>query len=429
MIRKMKCTHVLLVALCLAGCSGPKENSEEVKSPNAGFNAVLLNVNATSITGGSADSVERLDKKFNNINLTGTESIWPEHKSFLMHAMGNLDFPVEGDYAFRLASSGKILLRLNNVDLFKIEQPKDTISASSRFVEKGKAIFEFEYFDGGLAPKLVLEWSKDGQNFEVIPESAFSIVDQEVPQVSTANPDSADQNDLNKLTAQEKSEGWKLLFDGKTTKGWHRYNSPGQIGSKWKAENGVLTFEGRDKFTYLLEGRMVEMGGADAKTDGGIDIVTDQSFVDFDLKLEWKISKGGNSGIFYTVMENPQYIDAWNTSPEMQVLDNAVHKDGLIHKHRAGDLYDLIACDPVTVKPQGEWNQVRIVKEKGKVQHWLNDVKVVEYDLNSPDWSKMIKNSKFKDLKDFATAKTNKIGLQDHGNQVWFRNIKIKELK
>lgn len=429
MMRKIKIELFLLVALCLAGCSSQKEKAEVSGSPTAGFNAVLFNVNATSITGGSADSVERLDKKFVNINLTGTESIWPEHKNFFVHAMGNLVFPVQGDYAFRLASSGKILIRLNNVDLFKIEQPKDTISASTRFVEKGKNIFEFEYFDGGLAPKLVLEWSKDGQNFEIVPDSVFSVIDQEVGAVSTGAQDSVSESDLNKLTVQEKSEGWKLLFDGKSTKGWHRYNSPGMIGSKWKVENGILTFEGRDKFTYILEGRMMEMGGGDAKKDGGIDIVTDQSFGDFELNLEWKISKGGNSGIMYTVKEDPQYVDAWNTSPEMQVLDNAVHKDGLIYKHRAGDLYDLIACDPVTVKPQGEWNKVRIIKVKGKVEHWLNDKKVVEYDINAPEWTAMIKNSKFSTLQDFATAKTNKIGLQDHGNKVSFRNIKIKELK
>ena len=429
MIRKIKIELFFLVALCLAGCGSPKEKPADPVSPTAGFNAILFDVNGTSVKGGNADSVARLDKRFYNVNLTSAESIWPEHKNFFMHGMGNLDFPVEGDYTFRLASSGKILIRLNNVDLFKVDHPKDTLSASSRFLEKGKNIFEFEYFDGGLPPKLVLEWSKDGQNFEVIPDTAFSVVDQEVGPVASATQDSVSQADLNKLTAQEKAAGWKLLFDGTSTKGWHRYNSPGMIGSKWKAENGELTFEGRPKFTYILEGRMMEMGGGDAKKDGGIDIVTDQTFGDFDLMLEWKISKGGNSGIFYTVQELPQYAEAWNTSPEMQVLDNAVHKDGLIYKHRAGDLYDLIACDPVTVKAQGEWNQARVIKEKGKVQHWLNGTKVVEYDINSPGWSTMIKNSKFASYHDFATAKVNKIGLQDHGNKVSFRNIKIKELK
>ena len=430
MIRKIKIELFVLVALCLAGFGSPKEKPEETPvSTTTGFNAIMFDVNATNIKGGNADSVERSEKRFHNVNLTSTESIWPEHKDFFVHAMGNLEFPDAGDYTFRLASSGKIVLRLNNVDLFNISTPKDTISAKSRFVEKGKGIFEFEYFDGGLSPKVVLEWSKDGQNFEVIPESSFSVIDQEVGAVSTANQDSVSQSDLNTLTAQEKAAGWKLLYDGKSTKGWHRYNSPGTIGSKWKPENGELTFEGRPKFTYMLEGRMMEMGGGDSKKDGGVDIVTDQSFGDFELNLEWKISKGGNSGIFYTVQELPQYADAWNTSPEMQVLDNAVHKDGLIYKHRAGDLYDLIACDPVTVKPQGEWNKVRVIKEKGKVQHWLNGTKVVEYDINSPAWSGMIKNSKFSSYHDFATAKVNKIGLQDHGNKVSFRNIKIKELK
>src|SRR5690348_1323753 len=125
MMKKIKVELFLLVVLCLAGCGSPKEKPEEAKSPNAGFNAVLLNVNGTSVTADTPDSVERLDKRFSHVNLTGTESIWPEHKQFLMHAMGNLDFPDEGNYTFRLASSGKIVMRLNNVDLFNVKTPKD----------------------------------------------------------------------------------------------------------------------------------------------------------------------------------------------------------------------------------------------------------------------------------------------------------------
>lgn len=428
MIRGLKFAGACLSAICLLSCKPGGDKPKDEVSPNTGLNAIAFNINGTSITGGNADSVEQMSFRLNHINVTGSEPLWPGHQNFFLSALGNIEFPENGEYVFRLTSSGKIILRLNNVELFNISTPKDTVIESKRYVEKGKNIVDVEYFDGGLTPKIILEWSKDGNTFEVVPGSAFYIIDQEVSQPASTQ-DSVGQSDLNTLTAKEKSEGWKLLFDGQSTAGWHRYNSPGVIGSKWKVENGVLTFEGREHFTYILEGRMMEMGGPDARADGGIDIVTDQSFNDFELKLEWKISKGGNSGIFYTVKEDPQYNEAWNTSPEMQVLDNAVHKDGLIYKHRAGDLYDLIACDPVTVKPQGEWNSVRIVKEKGKVQHWLNGVKVVEYDINGSDWKEMFRNSKFASLKDFASPGTNKIGLQDHGNPVSFRNIKIKELK
>src|SRR5690349_7095666 len=142
MMRKKKFELFVVVVLGLTACNAPKEEKTETpSSPNAGFNAVLLAVNGTSVTRETPDSVERSDKRFNNVNLTGTESIWADHKNFLMHAMGNLDFAVEGDYTFRLASSGKIIMRLNNVDLFNIGKAIDTVSAVSRFVDKGKNIF------------------------------------------------------------------------------------------------------------------------------------------------------------------------------------------------------------------------------------------------------------------------------------------------
>src|SRR5690242_7376768 len=134
MMRKIKIELFFLVALGLVGCGSPKEKPEEPLSATAGFNSILFDVNATSIKGGNADSVERLEKRFYNINLTGTESIWPEHKKYFMHAMGNLEFPDAAEYTFRLASSGKITMRLNNVDLFNISTPKDTTSAYSRFM-------------------------------------------------------------------------------------------------------------------------------------------------------------------------------------------------------------------------------------------------------------------------------------------------------
>lgn len=431
MIKRVSYPFVgLLVGLALTSC-GVKEKPAEVVSATAGYNSILFNINGTSVKGGSAESVERLDKRFANVDLNGTEAIWPEHKNFFLHAMGSLNFADSGAYTLRLASSGKITFRLNNVDIFNHGKPKDTVVQKVVYPEKGKNIFEYEYYDGGLAPKIVLEWSKDGENFEIVPNEAFSVIELNDSETSQKVDSTTAETDptLNTLAAQEKKDGWKLLFDGKTTAGWHRYNKPGTIGKKWVVENGALTFEGRERFRYVIEGRVIEMGETNKEADGGYDIVTDQSFGDFELTLEWLISKGGNSGIFYTVLEDPQYDEAWKTSPEMQVLDDNAHKDGLIYKHRAGDLYDLIACNPVTVKPQGEWNKVKIVKRKGKVEHWLNDVKVVEYDINGPEWEEMFKKSKFAALKDFATSKTNKIGLQDHDNRVSFRNIKIRELK
>jgi len=216
--------------------------------------------------------------------------------------------------------------------------------------------------------------------------------------------------------AEEVEEKWELLFDGKTTDGWHVYGQ-NSVGAKWTVKEGCLVFEGRAE------------GTSDKITDGGGDLLTDQKFENFEFQLEWNISEGGNSGIFYLVDEDTTYKEAWETSPEMQVLDNERHPDaqaGLDGNHQAGALYDLIPCRIKTVKPAGEWNQVRIVKNNDHVEHWLNGQKVVEYDLNNPEWDEMIKNSKFAELPGFAKASPAYIALQDHDNEVWYRNIRIK---
>ena len=240
---------------------------------------------------------------------------------------------------------------------------------------------------------------------------------------------------MNSLTEKEKSEGWQLLFDGKTLNGWHTYNDPGKIGSKWQVIDSTLSMIGYGDYylTYFIDGTRFYYSGLDADKKrklGGMDIVTDESFENFELSLEWKISKYGNSGLFYTVQEIPEYVDGWNSSPEMQIMDNQGHKDGLIYRHRTGDLYDLISSNKPMARPAGEWNQVRVIKNKGKVEHWLNGVKVLDYDLNSPEWSTMIDDSKFLPYKEnFGKSGPGKIGLQDHDDQVWFRNIKIHILK
>lgn len=212
----------------------------------------------------------------------------------------------------------------------------------------------------------------------------------------------------NTLTAGEKEQGWKLLFDGKTTKGWRNFKSS-EIGSAWRVEDGTIT---------------LHTGG----DERGGDIITDQAYENFELSLEWKIEKDGNSGIIYHVLEEEQYDRVWHTGPEMQILDDEGHPDGKIQKHRAGDLYDLIECQVVTVNPPGEWNKIRIISNNGQVEHWQNGRKVVEYDMNDPSWKTLIAGSKFKEMPGFGTSKKGHIALQDHGDRVWFKNIKIRQL-
>lgn len=218
----------------------------------------------------------------------------------------------------------------------------------------------------------------------------------------------------NTLTPAEKREGWKLLFDGTSTKGWRGFKER-KAGEAWKVADGAL---------YLDNSQM-----DDWQTKGGGDIVTDKEYENFDLKLEWKIEACGNSGIMFNVVESDAYKYAWSTGPEMQVLDNECHPDAKIIKHRAGDLYDMISCKTETVKPAGEWNQVRILSDKGNVTLTLNGENVVNFSMNTPAWKELIAESKFKEMQGFGMAKKGHIALQDHGNKVWFRNIKIREIK
>lgn len=219
----------------------------------------------------------------------------------------------------------------------------------------------------------------------------------------------------NTLTGEEEANGWKVLFDGKAISGWHNYNKQG-IGRKWKVADGTLVFEGKDASEQNWH-----------SSDGG-DIVTDGEYENFELALEWKISEAGNSGIMYNVVEDPKYQYAWHTGMEMQVTDNVRHPDGQFETHRAGDLYDLVSARLVTVNPAGAWNRVRLVVNKGHVEHWLNGYKILNYDLWTPEWEEWVKASKFVEMADFGKARKGRIALQDHGDKVAYRNIKIREL-
>ena len=218
----------------------------------------------------------------------------------------------------------------------------------------------------------------------------------------------------NTLTSKEKAEGWKLLFDGKSLKGWHKYGTD-SIGKAWVINDKSIHLEVSDK--------------KDWQTKNGGDILSTNEFANFHLKVDWRISKDGNSGIIFNVHEDPaQYKYPWMTGPDMQVLDNDGHPDAKIIKHRAGDLYDLLTSIE-TVKKYGQWNHAEIISDNGSLKFYLNGVKVVETTMWDDAWRSMIAKSKFHEFPGFGTYKKGKLCLQDHGNNVWFRNIKIKELK
>jgi len=212
------------------------------------------------------------------------------------------------------------------------------------------------------------------------------------------------------------NDGWISLFDGKTTSGWHTYNKK-TAGNVWKAENGELHFDGSAR----------KAAGA----EGG-DLVTNEEYENFHLKLEWKISPKGNSGIIFFIHESEAHANTYQTGLEMQVLDNGTstvpgHADAKFYTHRAGDLYDLMASREMA-KPAGEWNAAEIIANKGKLEFFMNGQQTLSTTLWDDTWKNMIAISKFKDMPAFGKYKKGKIALQDHGDDVWFRNIMIKKL-
>ena len=220
---------------------------------------------------------------------------------------------------------------------------------------------------------------------------------------------------VNKLTGKEKKAGWALLFNGKDFTGWRQCNGT-EMPKNWVIEdNAMKVFTAPDK-----------KPGQGANGDI---IYAPKKFRNFELSIDWKSSKMGNSGIFYNVREVPGKA-IYYAAPEVQVLDNIDATDNKIDSHLAGSLYDMLPADPKTVKPAGEWNTIVISVKDGKVTHTQNGVKVVEYTIWTPEWDAMVANSKFKTFPGFieGIAKEGYIGLQDHGYPIWFRNIKIREL-
>jgi len=215
----------------------------------------------------------------------------------------------------------------------------------------------------------------------------------------------------NTLTGEEQQQGWQLLFDGKNMSQWRNFKKDG-ISEKWVVEDGTMKLTGK----------------------GGGDILTQKVFRNFDLRLEWKISEGGNSGIFILADEEGSHI--YSHAPEIQILDNERHSDNAIDSHRSGSLYDMVPSHPSSHKPAGQWNQVRILFNDGFLQVWQNGVATVNITIGDSAWDTLFNASKFSsslgsffsDFEGFAEARSGNIGLQDHSDPVAFKNLKILEL-
>ncbi|HEX7898366.1 MAG TPA: DUF1080 domain-containing protein [Planctomycetota bacterium] len=207
----------------------------------------------------------------------------------------------------------------------------------------------------------------------------------------------------NALSDDEKKAGFKLLFDGKTTEGWRTWKKDKLVGG-WTVVEGVLT-----------------------RSAGGGDILTVEQFADFELKIDWRVAPGGNSGIMYRVAETEGA--PYMTGPEYQVLDNAKHADGKNPKTSSGSFYAVYPPTKDVCKPAGEWNSSKIVANGKKIEHWLNGEKVVECEIGSEDWLKRVADSKWKTAKKYGLEAKGHIDLQDHGDKVEYKNIKIREIK
>ena len=213
----------------------------------------------------------------------------------------------------------------------------------------------------------------------------------------------------NQLTAQEKQAGWTLLFDGKSLDGWRGYQKPDAMGTRWRVEEGLLTVNPGD--------------GSD--TRGQRDIITTATYDRFELVWEWRVSEGGNSGLKYFVLEDQNSA----IGHEYQLIDDERHADAKVGPHRqTAAFYDVLPAENRPLRPAGQWNQSRVVSNGKTIEHYLNGTKVLQYELDSPALRAAIAKSKFKDIARFGKLQNGFILLQDHGDRVWYRNVKVRRL-
>jgi hypothetical protein len=228
----------------------------------------------------------------------------------------------------------------------------------------------------------------------------------------------------NTLTDAERRAGWRLLFDGKTFDGWRGLGYDSVPAAHWKIENGSIR--------KLADGQVPRL--PDGQPAAGGDLMTRDTYRNFELTWDWKISRAGNSGVKYNVSEEISMAAAPNHAAlgfEYQMLDDSLHEDNKVPSHRTGALYDLIppnANKGMAIKPVGDWNTSTIIFRGNHGEHWLNGQKVVEFDLGTPTFDSLMAKSKYRDIKGFAQKRAGHIVLQDHVDEVFFRNIKLRRL-
>tara|TARA_Y100000815_G_C13349316_1_gene503553 strand:- start:3545 stop:4891 length:1347 start_codon:yes stop_codon:yes gene_type:complete len=318
-------------------------------------------------------------------------------------------------YPLTLNPAGQSAYKKDDWNHYRIEAIGDTIQTWVNGVAAANLVDDMT--SEGFIALQVHAIGKDDEPGKQIMWKNVRIITDDLDQYNMKS-DAPVFNTKNQLTDAEKKDGWKLLWDGKTMNGWRGAKLDKFPEKGWVIENGNLV--------------VLASGGAESAAGG--DIVTTANYSDFDLKVDFKITKGANSGIKYFVDPSLNKGEGSAIGLEYQILDDENHPDAKLGNHdgsrTVSSLYDLIQADPnKPINPIGEWNTARIVSKNNHIEHWLNGVKVLEYERKSPEYRKLVSESKYKKWPNFGEWDEGPILLQDHGNRVEFKNIKIKTLK
>jgi hypothetical protein len=347
----------------------------------------------------------------------GQEALRGLRAMSLVRAGGYLTIDTAGHYDFELLGAAAGGLTIGDAAVISIAGAAEGQNRGGVALTPGEHPLHLHAVVAGGEQALTLRWKSPRMAaFGAVPAEALSF-DQadlqrpkDVAKVGAERQEKAEAPVMhNVLSDAEKAQGWELLFDGRTMEKWRGFGRE-DVHEGWAVVDGAVT-----------------------RVGGGGDIITREQYENFDLYLEWRIAPAGNSGVFYHVREvaenGERYSAVWQTGPEMQILDNQGHADRAQASTSAGANYALHAPIGDATRPVGAFNAARIVVRGDHVQYWLNGVKVVEFDRGSDDFKQLVARSKFATMPGFAKYRRGHIALQDHGDLVQFRNIKIRRLE